>query len=425
MVSLTRLAQISNLSDVIGTLVVIKHPSGRFVYKPWYHDRNYGSDEYGCTSLPNIFHHWLLKLEDVEAGNLANHINLLGTECTDLVHITSSYVPQKKALLIAGYTYVGANTGYPRVVIVDLSDPLNPRVIKDLRHSRSGSPARTAVVYSAKHDKMLIGVLGPETAVYYGTWDEVLNASNIDSLTKLADGYWGMLPIDNDRVMIGGPSGRAVVDLSTMTVQTPSDNPNIDNLGNLVHRTYDKLVTIVVDTTYKIRFLDLDLNVVSEFDTGLPKPDNLEKLWIATDGINVVVIDNHNMKILLVDPTNGIKATTDISEVCAWGDLVDKGYILCTDFIEGTGKFVKLVLDGYYSVSRQNNKVCLSDEAGNPVTNKTVYVCRSEISSPALDSAYQELPGFERTCTQVTTDSNGCIDLSGLEPGVYVILAPR
>jgi len=60
MVSSTLLCQVGGLNDVDGMVWELPAPYDKYLLISWYHDQNYGSDEYGCTSTPNIFHIWLV-----------------------------------------------------------------------------------------------------------------------------------------------------------------------------------------------------------------------------------------------------------------------------------------------------------------------------------------------------------------------------
>ena len=414
MPTLTDLLTFSTLTDVdfVSGLVVLRNLDEEWVFFAWYHDANYGNDEYGCTSLPNIFHNWLMKRSDIEAGN-DTHINVLGNECTDFVCTSAVYVPSKKILILAGYHYTSDGNGYPAIYIIDVSDPANPTIIKHLQHSSAGA-TYNYVYYSVKHDKILIGVrLGDTVRIYYGSYDEVLNANNIDDLPYI-DGYRDICPIDEDRVWVLNPLtlAEAILDLSTMSVTSSS-------LGVLkLIRLRSKIAGFYKtgNNTVGIKIFDLDLNLLGDIDTG-----------IAWTSRTLYAVDNRALIIAgtdwaVVDET-GIIAQGTLSKSCLRGDRSRDGFILCTPGEGSTGTIRKLTPDtGYKIVKVSDTVVQVLDLDGNPVANKTVYVAEVR-GSTASERNVQKVstPG---AFTELTTDSEGKVDLSSYAGKTVVIIVP-
>ena len=413
MVQLVTLLTLSSYNDVgiSPGPVVLRFLSPEYIYIEWYHDTQYPNDEYGCTSLPNIFHHWLMKREDLEAGK-DTHINLLGSECTDFLGSFPTVSIRRKALIIGGYRYTGPNMGPPKVVIVDISNPESPSVIKELELSTSASdypPAR--VLYSEKHDLILIGYSFPSVKLHYGTWDEVINASHIDDLPSI-DGYSDPWPIDGDKCIVRGSAGTAVFDFTTKTatpLTLPGAHPKFLRTPSYLVIVYE------TDTnTIGVQFRDVsDLSLVGDIDTGKSYPSDDDLLLEVPVGDKVVIIDSDRKVMFSVDVNGNIGDEVSIPDVCAWGDRSNDGTILCTDVGYGPGgRIKKLVGDTYYSVTLSNGKACIKDNAGNPVPNKQVFVA---VVGTGRNSIRKGL-GYDGldNVTVRTTGSDGCVNISDL-----------
>ncbi|RLB79704.1 MAG: hypothetical protein DRH17_13340 [Deltaproteobacteria bacterium] len=421
MVSIQKLVSITTLGDVeISSGIHVLHGLPEdWIYIGWYHEFNYGSDEYGCTSLPNIFHHWLMKRADIEAGQLT-HVNALGRECTDFVGMETTYDPAKKILVIGGYRYTAGDQGYPKIAIIDVSDPSSPRVLKELEHSQSFSSPRARPYYNPKHNILMIGV-HPENRIYYDTFENVLNASSIDAIPNRLDGYDWISPVDEDRVLVANPStGRNdVLDLTTMQT-SPTDIS-----GWFIVRAPNYVVALykTANNTIGVKFFNIsDLSLAKDVDTGKSAPSNGEQLSLLAVGDKVVIFNNESLEIYVVDPVNGLEATFSLPEKCGWLDRFSDGVVICTHPFRGNGDIKEFLADVYYAVVVNGTKACIKDQAGNPVTNKTVYV--SEPYGQQCSRDVQKLYGLLKSVTQLTTDSEGCVDLSQFVGKTVVIIVP-
>ncbi|MCD6418471.1 hypothetical protein J7M00_06795 [bacterium] len=424
MVQVVKLLQLSNISDieVSSGIKILKINGEEWVFFGWYHDTQYGSDEYGCTSTPNIFHNWLMKRSDLEAGK-TDHINITGSECNSFITLGVQYLPSRKWLMVHGYTYTSGGTGYPRLAIYDVSDPNNPQVVKDIQSSSSVSSVFTHALYNEKHDKILIS-WKPTLKLYYGSFNDLLNASKIEDLPNVIDGYDVFYSIDDDRVIVCDnahfPSTCYIMDLDTMQIETSGINLDLPKT-----RTINYLVTLAKSDSNNIvvQFRSLnDLSVIKSYDLGVswgsktPQPMPI--------GDDVAVFDFSNSKIHVVNKDNGLVQTIDLPKVCVEGDISNDGTIICADFNMAGNSINKLVADIYYKVIFNGASVCIEDNQGQPLANKNIYV--GEIGGTNQLDRWQMIRGYSlpSSLDSKTTGSDGCIDLSEYNGKAVVIIVP-
>jgi len=423
MPSIVKLVSISTLDDVeiMSGIHLLRGLPEEILFLGWYHDVHYGNDEYGCTSVPNIFHNWLVKRSDLEAGQLT-HVNALGSECTDFVAGRIEYIPDKKLLILGGYRYTSTGAGYPKVIFIDVTDPENPSVLKEIEYPSeyTGSPYATPL-YNPKHNLLFIGV-HKAFKVYYDTLENVMNVTSIDQIPNSIDGYYIVYPLDEDRILMMS-SGNTLDGYDIV-------NQQIISLGwefGISFRTPNYLVYVYKDANNHVivRFVNLsDLSIANEYNTNSEVSGWVhDYVTIIGAGDKVIVINAESNELFVVDPDNGIEYSTTLPEQCVWGARTDDGIIYCTHLYTGKGDIKKFEADQYYKVSIQGATVCVTDKDGNPLANKPVYVSDIYGYMP-LRSVNQKYYAGAKTLTQLTTNSQGCVDLSQFAGKTVVIIVP-
>jgi hypothetical protein len=391
----------------------------------WYRDVTYGSDSFGCTTLPNIFHWWILDKTQLtgQTGTSVPHYNLFGNECRAEVFFGNAqfFMRNGLKLLVGGYVYGGNYQKY--VALFDLSDPTKPTLLKellDVSTPAGGYWNSHRALYHPPTDE--IYVLSINGDVRYAKYSDFLNARDFSSLSLVGNlGFSnatdGILPFSSGELMVRvsqyGGTGvwNGLLDTSTKTLTRYT---LLDSYQEFVSgRKYLLGVKIsdstlsgidVIDKTTMSVLKSLTLNIT--LIGGSPWRDLGDYLArIVIDGKTFRVInlaDGSYFDIILPYPMYG-------SDFIA-GKIYGFNWV---SGIDTTGELYELTLDSYYYLDYDptTRKAVLRDQAGNPVPNKTVII--SKLFTPSRVS------GFEKDVTK-TSDSSGVIDLSDIS-GVFSI----
>jgi len=419
----TQLARISAATDIdlnqnLRELSAIVLPG--WVVFPWYRDTTYGSDEYGCTSIPNIFHLWLVDLSQLNGQTPPNvpHVNVLGSECVDhwLWGNIVAFVRQgKKYLVIGGGRYEGANTITPRLIIVDITDPNNPQVVKQLEDTGTKSSAHH-VLYCPKSDTFY--VVTSDGVLRKGTWDEVMNATSLRDLTAVKDygTVVALIALTQTKALVYNDS-QGIYEILNMetgqiegTFTPPSGHFPVTSTKKLYILERDENANIVAVHVYDPDTLTEEK--VFNLPSPVPAPSPAWALAVAAVGDVILwivdntlyVIDVANETVNTVTLPINVSGTVPINMYEGALLLFEKGdHCALTN-----GWLYKVVLDAYVYAryDPSTKKVCVYDEAGNPVANRTLYI--GEIT-PATWNRGGATPKVTRT-----TGSDGCVDISDL-----------
>jgi len=411
MPSISKKLTISTLTDVEFCSGIRVLADLGYVFFAWYHDVDYDSDEYGCTSLPNIFHRWLMKLDDLRAGK-DTHINL-GEECSNFVVLATAYVPQRKELWLGGYRYTGPDNGHPRLEIWDVSSPVSPVLKKALELSTSGDHPRVIPYVSTKHNVVILGILldnTPQGRVC--SIDEVFGANSLDELPSATPAPLWVYPLDEDSVTMAHDGARYKCTLpgyecTEISVSDIACACMVD-VGDYYALMYSGDTNVMVD------FYDKNLNLVKTIDTGISKascseyPIGKNKLLIIS-GTSWAIVD-----------INGVVASGSLSLPCLQGSITPDGTIICSHKGTGEGSIYELVPDTHYKIVKDENGVKIVDKNGNPVANADVLV--GEIKSSCQSWRSHALIFNAKHITR-KTNSNGYIDLTDLYGKAIEIIA--
>jgi hypothetical protein len=415
MVSEKLLCRVDNATDIEAFVVRFPKPLDKYLFVFWYRDTTYTSDSFGCTSIPNIFHFWILDEGQLagQTGTAIPHINLTGNECNPHVFFRGLQFFWRNGLklMISGYVYGGS---YPKFIsIYDVSDPAKPKLEKELR---DGSPTAgnwwnyLAAIYLPSTDEVWFGDING--SIYYAKYDFFLILEHFQDAPKLITGTFTSAQIHFD--WLGGSILLLrVTDYSTNTTKfykidasakTYTDETTTFSGYNGVangHRYVFAWKTSGSTITKFDIYSKPDLELVDSLSVNITTT-RVHYITDLYDYIMVVDVD----RIVLVNLADGsvtaIPYTRNLYQAQLYTPHI-YGFNWVND-INTTGELYKLTLDYYYTVTYDptTKKATIKDQAGNPLANATVYL--ADVSNESFQSADGVIT--------LTTDANGVIDLS-------------
>jgi len=420
MVSNTRLAQISNASDIdlnqnMLSLGAIGYPN--WVVFSWYRDVTYANDEYGCTSTPNIFHLWAVNLEELSGQTPPNvpHVNLLGDECIShwvwgniLAFVRNGH----KYIAVGGGRYTGPGHLVPRIVIIDVTDINNPSVVKILEDSGTRD-AGSYIAYCPDSDAFYVQT--SDNVLRRGTFDEVVSASSLTELTEVKSysEHRDIIPVSLSKALICSGSECDVLDMASGSIVDTFTK----DLGFWMPGAKN-LFFIVLDSSRNVTEVrKYDPDTLSVLDTytlteSIPSPDPYWARAIHVSGDIILYVVGNTMYV--IDFAN--KQTSTITLPISIGATVPipvyNGKLVmfeAGDDQSKTNGWLDLVeLDDYIYIvyDPANRRIRVVDKNGNPVANRTVYI--AEVV-PSTWIARGIRPIGSRT-----TDQDGYVDISDL-----------
>jgi len=376
----------------------------------WYHDVSYGSDEYGCTSLPNIFHVWLIDRN-------GNHVNVTGNECTPYWgwgRLKSLYYDGSKwYILWAGVRYTSANTGYPFIMVIDLSNPDSPSTTILQGSSTISSPSN--IIVNIQNGKVVYSQ--HNSAAYIFDFNDLLTASSLDDVLANA-------------IAINVGVGHHIGLLGSDKIVIVDNNRNwyiYDYSGTQLYNgtlsAYpDAPIPIYYQGTQAVWVWRIDQSsatIIKDDGTTVTKSvtaytGDTWKFGVYAIGVKMFIAIEPAGEGILYDPINDVM-TTGIPVDCPIISFGKPNNMVCVDKIVGYANFKKFVPDSYFIVSVNGNKVTVTDSAGNPLSGKTVYMWKLT----ALTNLYA---GIDNTYQTATTDANGQVTIPF--SGVVAIAVP-
>jgi len=414
MVTLVDKRRLTNATDIEGGIIWVSgvNPDDEMIALAWNSELNYGTDPYGCTTTPNIYHHWLVKKSDIDAGGTypVPHINLRGTECSDKWGHWFTYIPKKRWLYESGFK--GTNcTGPKWFTIYDLTDPSSPKIIKDFEGASTNNCELYYSYYAEEVDKWLL-IDSDTLQAKIATTDQLLAMTSWDQLPNAP-----VNPTSGACITLGGSKiicGGVIYDLKANTTSTFPDEKVIGaSLNyiithasgwnqNLVIKWYKKTdftlaysqtTTLVLPPWYPFVIPELDSVLIIPLFGGTGNAVYLLK----PDGTLISFTLPRSVEMRLVTRTKGFftMATKD-------------GYLSY------------LLPDSYLMINKEAGKYVLRDMNNNPVPNKSVVICEQ---SSFLRHDFEGY-GYDG-CTTVTTDANGVIPIPSAFIGKsFIIIAP-
>lgn len=416
MVTETKLAQVAGLNDVEGFIYPLPKPLDKYIYVFWYHDIQYASDEYGCTTLPNIFHHWLVDVTQLTEQTPPNvpHINLFGSECTPYVYFRQVQFFQRQGklyMLLGGYEY----GSYVKIAaLIDITNPANPVVVKVLKDTQGSSwwNSHKPLYFPARDEILLVSLNGIGRACKF---DQFLNATDFTSCPQIfstgfssaVDGFIANFTEDKVYIAVSDYNTqntyRAIYD-ATGTVTTITQS-----IGQ-VNAKYALVFVVSGGNVTRIDLVDKStLSVVSSINVNMP----FSEYYAIDIGDGAMFLFNGTSKIYI------IKYTGEVYEYTLSQAYYGAGYISGSFYafkhvsdIRTSGEIYRITIDNYYYVERDPNDptgktFILKDKAGNPVPNKTIVIAKHPC-----------ILGVDGYVT-ATTDASGKFTLPSY--GVFVI----
>jgi len=414
------LARISNATDIdpngkLISLAALGYPN--WVLITWYRDVTYGNDEYGCTSLPSIFHVWLVDLMQLNGQTPPNvpHVNLLGQECVDHWAWGSivMFVRQgRKYIALGGGKYTGASRIIARLVIVDVTDIQNPQVVKTLEDDADRGFSND-VLYCPDSDRFFTQT--SDWALRTGTWDEVINASTMKDLAVVKTYSGGVYTklIDRKTALVGVKGSWDVLDMvNAQVVQTLA----ID--AWTVIRTSTGVFALIEDDNRNITAIEkYDPSTFELVDTftlpspiAPPNPPWGRGIFGVKDYIYIL----QESTFYIVDMANKTVNSISLpSALCsALSEVPYDGKLIVTEegdsASQSNGWIALLEFDDYVYAKYDptTRKITIVDKAGNAIANHTVNI--AQIIRGVTSYVGQDVIGSR------TSDSNGQIDISDL-----------
>jgi len=411
MVSFIDKRRLTNATDIEGAIAWVPgvNPDDEMIAIMWNSESNYGTDPYGCTTTPNIYHHWLVKKSDIDAGGTypVPHINLRGAECTDRWARWFTYIPKKRWLFESGFR--GTNCVGPKwFTIYDLTNPSSPKIVKDFEGASTSNCNSYAAHYAEEVDKWLI-IDGDTLQAKIATTDQLLAMTSWDQLPNAPAN-----PTSGHCVMVGGSKmvcGGVIYDLKANTTST---FPNEEIIGaslnyivtkalttsnNLVVKWYKKTdFTLAYSQTTNLVFPPWHPFVIPELDSVIIVP-----FWGGTGNTVYLLKPDGTMISFPLPRSVEMRLPTRT-----------KGFF---SILTRDGYFSYLLPDSYLMINKEAGKYVLRDMNNSPVPNKSVVIC--EQSSIDWDRY-----GYDG-CTTVTTDVNGVIPIPSAFIGKsFIIIAP-
>jgi len=425
MVSSKLLCRVDTATDVEAFAINFPKPYDKYLLAFWYRDVSYGSDSFGCTTLPNIFHWWILDKTQLtgQTGTAVPHYNLFGNECRAEVLFANAqfFMRSGLKLLTSGYVYGGNYQKF--VALFDLSDPTKPTLIKELLDVSTPAGGYWNLLRALYHPPTdEIYVLSINGDVRYAKYTDFLNATDFSSLTLVGNlGFspatGGILPFSSGKLMVNasqyGGTGvwNGLLDVSTKTLTRYTSLDAYQ--GHVSGRKYLLGLKISNNTLTGIDVIDkTNMSVLRSLTLNIALAS--QNPWIDLgDYLAQIVIDGKTFRV--INLTDGSYFDI-ILPYPMFGSNLIAGKIYGFNWVSGintTGELYELTLDAYYYLDYDptTKKAVLKDQAGSPVPNKTVII--SKLFAPSRDS------GFEKDVTK-TSDASGVIDLSDIS-GVFSI----
>ena len=406
MVSSTLLCQVGGLNDIDGVTWTLPAPYDKYLYVGWYHDLNYNQDEYGCTSLPNIFHIWLLDETQLTGQTYPNipHINLFGQECTPWVVFRTLHFmarQEKFYLFLGGYDYSDKRKF---MSLVDITDPTKPSVVKTIKDDTGTGDwwNNLMAVYNPDRDEFIyIDISGNVRRLSFSAF---LNATKftdgeVVKATGLSSAIEGVYAWNSDYMLIKVSQygtankyyGLYHRKNGTVTDISAFDFDDIASKYALKYNISDGALTSIdlIDKSTRTVSKTLTLNI-----------SGVNNKYINPDlGDGILFIGNRGDTVIAVIKYDG-SYYIYTSPVKLYQASYRKGNIYTFEHysnIATTGKLYKITLDVFYYVKPTTSPDVfqLVDQNGNPVANKTIYLIQ--------DYGWSLNDGY----TTVTTDANG------------------
>jgi len=409
MVSSTLLCQVGGLNDVDGMVWELPAPYDKYLLISWYHDTQYGSDEYGCRSLPNIFHIWLLDETQLTGQTPPNvpHINVFGQECHPYVLFrTLQFIARqgKFYLLLGGYDYSDKRKFLSLIDITNITSPVVVKTIKD--DTGTGDWwNQTRAVYNPDRDELIyVDITGNVRRLSFSAF---LNATKFSDgevikATGINPAVLGAFAWDSQYILV-----RVDQYVSTGTPQQYFglyDRKN-GTLTDISAFSFDHIMakyalkhTMSGTTLASIDLIDKSTRTVSK--TLTLNIQNIGSPYDPMDlGDGIILIGNRGGTAIAIIKYDG-SYYVYTSPIPMYQGRYRKGSVYALKHysdILTTGELYKITLDTFYYVkpTTSPDTFQLVDQNGNPVANKTIYLVQD--FGDAFSDGY----------TTVTTDANG------------------
>jgi len=406
MVTSTFLCQVGGLNDVDPLPFPLPAPYDNYLLIFWYHDTQYASDEYGCRSLPNIFHTWLVDETQLTGQTPPNvpHINVFGQECTPWVmHRTINFLARqgKFYLLYGGYDYTDKRKFLSLIDITNITSPVVVNTIKDDTGTGDWWNLLQAV-YNPDRDEFVYGDITGKVRVL--SFQAFLNATKFsDGVvvkdTAISNAIVHILGWDSDNFIMkiyaygGTTTYYGLYDRKNGTVtdiSIPEIHFVLAKYGVKYNMSGSTLASIdLVNKSTRSLEKTLNVNLANVNYTHNPVDIGDGIMVLGSQGSTVIAIVKYDGSIYQYT-----------SPVKLYNPFYRKGNIYAFEHYSGistTGKLYKITLDAFYYVkpTTSPDTFQLVDQTGSPVANKTVYL----IQDYGLN--------FSDGYTTVTTDANG------------------
>ncbi len=379
-----------------------------YTFIHWYHDVNYSADEYGCTTLPNIFHTALIDRQ----GNI-----VWIEQCTSRwgwTEVKSLWFDGSKWYVVyAGARYVSGSAGYHFVQVIDISNPAAPVIVKTIEETVQRSTHLSAYV-NLLNGKVIFASGGAGS--FITDMNTILNATNLDQVKQTAISMGSRAtPLGADRILVPVTETSFEIRDYSGTLITSGTTPV--SMGFL-------LTPVFKGTTPALfgwRF-DQTQAVIIDYN-GLvstkPTPAYTGTLWhvgTASTGLKVIYGVGPAQRILVYDGLTDT-VTTDIISDCPVVSTGKPEDMVCIENISGYGKYSKFIPDTYLKVVTTGSTVRITDPAGNPQANKTVYFFKVSFLT-------NRFVGIDNSYVTGTTDSDGYVTIPAGLSGVIAIAVP-
>jgi len=428
MVSLQTLATVTNASDNDPSTVFMIDE--RYAVLAWYRDLSYASDEYGCTTIPNIFHLWIVDLSQLSGQTPPNvpHINVLGSECTphwmwSNYPYNIAYKGGKRYLILGGGRYVSGSNIVKRLVIVDITNIAAPSVVKVLEDTATYS-APNDIAYDDATDKVC--VVTSDAVFRCDTLDNILNYPATADLRSIP--AVSTRPSVSNVVKVGTKYmfiwDDAIYNLDTGSITTspfPAGTDHVFTSNNYVI----VLIASTADRRNKTAIEVRDPDTLSLIRTiNFPSPFFVDPSWnyslsVEKDSIILIGGDSSGSRFMIIDIQSG-SVTTGTLPQNIWTNYnpirmkYRGGYLVWERASPATGRLLHLLPDSFVNIvyDSANRRVQLLDQLGNPIASKTTYIRILRATGTA-----RLLSG---TLIQRTSDANGYIDISDLSGWIRI-----
>ncbi|HWO70251.1 MAG TPA: Ig-like domain-containing protein [Actinomycetota bacterium] len=419
MVTTRLLYRVDNATDIEAYVINLPKPYDRYQVVFWYRDTTYGSDSFGCTSIPNIFHWWVLDKTQLNGQVSTNipHVNLFGDECRAevLFRGVQFFMRNGLKMLVSGYTY---GTYRKFAALFDMSNPLTPSLIKKLEDVGTGSWwNKHKAAYVPRTDE--IYVLSLNGDVRYARYNDFINATDFSSLSLvgnigLTNATDGLYLFDDTRLIVTAYAQLNLankwfgfVDVTTKTLTrntTLETSVVIFNMGK-----YTLGLTISGGVLTRIDVYDKTPSLLRTYTVNM----QIYTMIDLGDYVGIVLSDRRTIRVFNL--TDGTYFDITLPEPIFGLSMNIGGRIYGFKWVSDintTGELYEITLDSYYYLDYDpaTKRAVLRDQAGNPVPNKTVYV--------SMVDNLAESQSMSRSIAMVT-DANGVLDISNLNGTFY------